>query len=222
MPVHRIVQFGFVNAYLVEEEDGLTLIDTMLPRERTRRSSPRPRRSARRSSGSRSRTHTATTSGRSTSSTPRCRAPRCSSPAATRGCSRRTSRWTPASRRQAQGDYPGARTRPTRTVEPASGSARSRFTRRPATHRARSRSSTSARRHAVLRRRLLDAGRRRQRPPSRTRASRCRRWPRGTGRPRWSPRGRCARSTRRGSRPGHGGVVEAPGAAMDRAIARGA
>jgi len=32
MPVHRITQLGFVNAYFVEEEDGLTLIDTMLPR----------------------------------------------------------------------------------------------------------------------------------------------------------------------------------------------
>jgi glyoxylase-like metal-dependent hydrolase (beta-lactamase superfamily II) len=32
MPVHRITQAGFVNAYLVEEEDGLTLVDTMLPR----------------------------------------------------------------------------------------------------------------------------------------------------------------------------------------------
>ena len=30
--VTRISRFGFVNAYLVEEEDGLTLIDTMLPR----------------------------------------------------------------------------------------------------------------------------------------------------------------------------------------------
>jgi glyoxylase-like metal-dependent hydrolase (beta-lactamase superfamily II) len=32
MPVHRIVKFGLVNAYLVEEDDGLTLVDTMLPR----------------------------------------------------------------------------------------------------------------------------------------------------------------------------------------------
>jgi glyoxylase-like metal-dependent hydrolase (beta-lactamase superfamily II) len=32
MPIHRITKLGFVNAYLVEEEDGLTLIDTMLPR----------------------------------------------------------------------------------------------------------------------------------------------------------------------------------------------
>ena len=30
--VHRVCRFGIVNAYLVEEEDGLTLIDTMLPR----------------------------------------------------------------------------------------------------------------------------------------------------------------------------------------------
>jgi len=31
MPVHRVTRFGFVNAYLVEEEDGLTLIDTAVP-----------------------------------------------------------------------------------------------------------------------------------------------------------------------------------------------
>ena len=31
MPVNRISRFGFVNAFLVEEEDGLTLIDTMIP-----------------------------------------------------------------------------------------------------------------------------------------------------------------------------------------------
>ncbi|MFT3865640.1 MAG: MBL fold metallo-hydrolase [Solirubrobacterales bacterium] len=32
MPVDRITRFGFVNGYLVEEENGLTLVDTMLPR----------------------------------------------------------------------------------------------------------------------------------------------------------------------------------------------
>ena len=32
MPVHRITRLGLVNAYLVEEDDGLTLIDTALPR----------------------------------------------------------------------------------------------------------------------------------------------------------------------------------------------
>ena len=31
-PVHRIAVLGLVNAYLVEEDDGLTLVDTMLPR----------------------------------------------------------------------------------------------------------------------------------------------------------------------------------------------
>jgi glyoxylase-like metal-dependent hydrolase (beta-lactamase superfamily II) len=32
MPVHQITRFGIVNAYLVEEDDGLTLIDTTVPR----------------------------------------------------------------------------------------------------------------------------------------------------------------------------------------------
>jgi glyoxylase-like metal-dependent hydrolase (beta-lactamase superfamily II) len=30
MPVHRISRLGFVNCFLVEEDDGLTLIDTMI------------------------------------------------------------------------------------------------------------------------------------------------------------------------------------------------
>jgi glyoxylase-like metal-dependent hydrolase (beta-lactamase superfamily II) len=32
MPVHQVVRFRSVNAYLVSEDDGLTLIDTTLPR----------------------------------------------------------------------------------------------------------------------------------------------------------------------------------------------
>jgi glyoxylase-like metal-dependent hydrolase (beta-lactamase superfamily II) len=32
MPVHQITKFGMVNAYLVAEDDGLTLVDAMLPR----------------------------------------------------------------------------------------------------------------------------------------------------------------------------------------------
>ena len=32
MPVHKITKLGLVNAYLVAEDDGLTLVDTMLPR----------------------------------------------------------------------------------------------------------------------------------------------------------------------------------------------
>jgi glyoxylase-like metal-dependent hydrolase (beta-lactamase superfamily II) len=31
MPVHRVSRFGFVHAYLVEEDDGLTLVDTLIP-----------------------------------------------------------------------------------------------------------------------------------------------------------------------------------------------
>ena len=36
MTVHRISVLGFVNAYLVLEDDGLTLIDTMVPRSHGR------------------------------------------------------------------------------------------------------------------------------------------------------------------------------------------
>jgi glyoxylase-like metal-dependent hydrolase (beta-lactamase superfamily II) len=32
MPVNRITRFGSVNGYLVEEDDGLTLVDAMVPR----------------------------------------------------------------------------------------------------------------------------------------------------------------------------------------------
>ena len=31
MPFSRVSRFGLVNAYLVEEDDGLSLIDTMIP-----------------------------------------------------------------------------------------------------------------------------------------------------------------------------------------------
>jgi len=31
MPFSRVSRFGFVNSYLVEDEDGLTVIDTMIP-----------------------------------------------------------------------------------------------------------------------------------------------------------------------------------------------
>ena len=70
MPVHRIARFGFVNAYLVEEDDGLTLVDTDAPA--LREEDPRRRRAARRADrrGSPSRTRTATTSARSTRSPP--------------------------------------------------------------------------------------------------------------------------------------------------------
>jgi glyoxylase-like metal-dependent hydrolase (beta-lactamase superfamily II) len=35
MATHRIARFGFVNAYVVEEDDGLTLIDTLVPQSAT-------------------------------------------------------------------------------------------------------------------------------------------------------------------------------------------
>ena len=37
----RLTRLGAVNAFLVVEDDGLTLVDTMLPRSRTRSSPPR-------------------------------------------------------------------------------------------------------------------------------------------------------------------------------------
>lgn len=36
MSIHQVNRIRFVNGYLVEEEDGLTLVDTMLPRSRGR------------------------------------------------------------------------------------------------------------------------------------------------------------------------------------------
>ena len=36
MTIHRVSTLGFVNAYLVREDDGLTLVDAMLPRSHKR------------------------------------------------------------------------------------------------------------------------------------------------------------------------------------------
>ena len=52
MSLTRVSRFGFVNVYLVEEDDGLTLVDTAIPGAR-RRSARRPRSSAAQSCGSR-------------------------------------------------------------------------------------------------------------------------------------------------------------------------
>ena len=41
-PIIRISRFGFVNAYLVREDDGFTLVDTMLPRSTKADSGRRP------------------------------------------------------------------------------------------------------------------------------------------------------------------------------------
>ena len=48
--ITRISKYGFVNCYLVPEDDGLTLVDTMLPGAASR-SWRRPSGWARRSSG---------------------------------------------------------------------------------------------------------------------------------------------------------------------------
>ena len=50
---HRISRLGLVNAYLVEEDDGLTLVDTMIPRSAQGDPLRAPRRSGDPSSASR-------------------------------------------------------------------------------------------------------------------------------------------------------------------------
>ena len=117
----RVSRFGFVNAFLVEEEDGLTLVDTAIRAAARRRSSPRPPSSAARSCGSRSPTPTATTSARSTRSPRRCPGVEVVDlRRATRACSPRTRRPTPASRPRpscaAPTRAPGRS--PTRTLAP--------------------------------------------------------------------------------------------------------
>ena len=99
MHVNRIRRFGIVNAFLVPEDDGLTLVDTTLPRSAkaildaasglgapivAHRADPRPRRPRRLAGRAR-----------------RARSPvsRCSSPRATRASSPATSRSTRTSRR---------------------------------------------------------------------------------------------------------------------------
>ena len=75
MPYSRVSRFGFVNTYLVEEEDGLTVIDTMIAGlgERIVAAAEAP---ASRSPASCSPTRTRTTSARSTPFTPRSPTPR--------------------------------------------------------------------------------------------------------------------------------------------------
>ena len=63
----QLTRLRFVNAFLVREDDGFTLVDTTMGGDRRPSSCSRPHaRPARRSAGSRSRTATATTSAGST------------------------------------------------------------------------------------------------------------------------------------------------------------
>jgi hypothetical protein len=122
--VNRIGRLGMVNAYLVREDDGLTLIDTIIggsagkivaaARQAGRRSSPpphppprRPRRLARRAEGKPSQAEVII---------------------ATRDVrllARDMSLDSDEPKDKLRGGYPGAETKPDRTVDPAIGSARS-------------------------------------------------------------------------------------------------
>ena len=215
----RVTRLGMVNAYLVREDDGLTLVDAAAapqrqgdPQGRARhrradppdRADPRPRRPhrlARRARGA--------VAGR--------RGP----------ISARDARLLPKDKSldpgeggKLRGSYPGARpARRARSLR-ATGSARSRSSPRPATRPATSRSSTRATAPccAATRTRRSAASRCPAKP---TRASRCLAGdlaPADGAR----DRPRAARADPARLAPGHGKIVEDPGAAMDAAIARAA
>jgi len=59
----QLTRLRFVNAYMVREQDGLTLVDTMIPRSAAAIRAPQTP-PVRRSAGSRSPTATVTTWGR--------------------------------------------------------------------------------------------------------------------------------------------------------------
>jgi hypothetical protein len=122
--VNRIGRLGMVNAYLVREDDGLTLIDTIIggsagkivaaARQAGRRSSPpphprprRPRRLARRAEGKPSQAEVII------------------STRDVRLLARDMSLDPDEPKDKLRGGYPGAETKPDRTVDPAIGSARS-------------------------------------------------------------------------------------------------
>ena len=115
--VTRISRFGFVNAYLVSEDDGLTLVDTLVPRSAKASSraaeglgAPIVRIALTHAHGD----HIGSLDDARRGAARR-RGPHLGPRRPPAGA--RTSRWTPASRRRKlRGSYPGAETRPTRTL----------------------------------------------------------------------------------------------------------
>ena len=114
----RIRRLGFVNAYLVTEDDGLTLVDTARPAQR--QGDPRGRRAGGRADRA-DRAHARARRSHRIARRARGRAPgRRGDHLGARGAAaqRRTSRSSRTSREaKLRGSWPGARTRPTRTVQ---------------------------------------------------------------------------------------------------------
>ena len=216
----RLTRLGAVNAFLVVEDDGLTLVDTLIPQQPGR--DPRRRRaiSAARSRGSCSPTRTATTSARSTRSPRPCRTRRSRSPA-------RDARFLAGDKTldpgepqsKLRGGYPKLETRPGRPAEPGRPRRLARGRRRPRPHARPGRVPRHARPHADRRRRLLDARRRRDHREGQPAlpAARLATWDKATA---LRTRPRAARADPARLAVGHGNVVESPAPAMDAAIAR--
>ena len=219
MPVTRVSRFGFVNAYLVEEDDGLTVVDTMLPRSakailKAAAGRPIKRIALTHAHGDHVGSLDALAEELPGVEVADLRARRAAAgqghDARARGAAGQAARQLPGHQ-----DAADARARARRPDRLARGRRLARPHARPR------RVPRHARRHALLRRRLLDARRRRDDREDRTRASRCRPPRPGTARPRWRARRRCARSSPTRLAPGHGKVVDSPARAMDAAIARG-
>ncbi len=201
----RLTRLGFVNAYLVREDDGLTLVDTMLSGsaegilaaaqelgtpDRAHRPHPRPRR-PRRLARRRSR------SG--------CRASRSRSPPARRGC------WPATARLDAdepdsklRGGWPHVATRPTRLLDDGDRVGSLRVVAAPGHTPGHIALRRRARRHADRRRRLLDARRRLDDRPDQPAVPARRHVDVGSRRRPTAPPRRCARSIRPHSPPGTG------------------
>ena len=221
MPIHRISSLGFVNAYLVPEEDGFTLVDAMLPRTHKKilaaaeaLGAPIRRIALTHAHGD----HIGALDALA-AALPGVEV--LISARDARLLAKDTSLDPDEPQVKLRGGNPGARTRPTATfaagdrvgsleVHAAPGHTPGQVAFRDPRDGT-STAPTPTRRSAASRRR-----------PRRTGASRSPRWRPGTSRRRWtSARALRALDPARLA-PGHGPVVEAPGAAMDRAIARGA